>query len=43
MILMNVKLYIINEAFADGLTMITFREIVNVAKSQNNFYLVDER
>ena len=37
---MNVKLYFIGEAFADGLTIIKSPEIINVAKSQNYFYFV---
>ena len=30
---MNVKSYIIDEVFADGLSMILFRETINEAKS----------
>ena len=36
---MNVKLYIIDEAFEDSVTIVTSPEIINVAKSQIYFYL----
>ena len=37
---MNVKLYIIDESFADGLTIFKSPETINVTKSQNYFYFV---
>ena len=37
---MNVKLYITDEAFANGLTIMKSPEIINVAKSKHYFYFV---